>query len=162
MRTCMQSSADYQETNDIHGFMLIIEDPTTIHDLMKFILMTGTPVLALIMIFRLSDHGFVKFITMILIMFTLFALSFIESNREWMIENRNEQTVESYYGINGLETDDIMGVDPGAGTIRSINVSWFDKNGIQHNGKLTLDATGSESIASIILNNGTPLEKEEE
>lgn len=158
----MQSSADYQETNDIHGFMLIIEDPTTIHDLMKFILMTGTPVLALIMIFRLSDHGFVKFITMILIMFTLFALSFIESNREWMIENRNEQTVESYYGINGLETDDIMGVDPGAGTIRSINVSWFDKNGIQHNGKLTLDATGSESIASIILNNGTPLEKEEE
>ena len=95
-------------------------------------------------------------------MFTLFAFSFIESNREWTIENRNEQAVESYYGINGLETDDIMGVDPGAGTIRSINVSWFDKNGIQHNGKLTLDATGSESIASIALNNGTPLDKKEE
>lgn len=162
MRTCMQSSADYQETNDIHGLMLIIEDPTTMHDLMKFILMTGIPVLMLIMIFRLSDHGFVKFITMMLIMFTLFAFSFIESNREWTIENRNEQAVESYYGINGLETDDIMGVDPGAGTIRSINVSWFDMNGIQHNGKLTLDATGSESIASIALNNGTPLDKKEE
>lgn len=162
MRTCMQSSADYQETSDIHGLMLIIEDPTTMHDLMKFILMTGIPVLMLIMIFRLSDHGFVKFITMMLIMFTLFAFSFIESNREWTIENRNEQAVESYYGINGLETDDIMGVDPGAGTIRSINVSWFDMNGIQHNGKLTLDATGSESIASIALNNGTPLDKKEE
>lgn len=158
----MQSSADYQETSDIHGLMLIIEDPTTMHDLMKFILMTGIPVLMLIMIFRLSDHGFVKFITMMLIMFTLFAFSFIESNREWTIENRNEQAVESYYGINGLETDDIMGVDPGAGTIRSINVSWFDMNGIQHNGKLTLDATGSESIASIALNNGTPLDKKEE
>lgn len=162
MRTCMQSSADYQETSDIHGLMLIIEDPTTMHDLMRFILMTGIPVLILIMIFILSDHGFVKFITMMLIMFTLFAFSFIESNREWTIENRNEQAVESYYGINGLETDDIMGVDPGAGTIRSINVSWFDKNGIQHNGKLTLDATGSESIASIALNNGTPLDKKEE
>ena len=95
-------------------------------------------------------------------MFILFAFSFIESNREWTIENRNEQAVESYYGINGLEADDIMGVDPGAGTIRSINVSWFDKNGIQHNGKLTLDATGSESIARITLNNGTPLDKKEE
>lgn len=119
----MQSSADYQETSDIHGLMLIIEDPTTMHDLTKFILMTGIPVLILIMIFRLSNHGFVKFIAMMLIMFTLFAFSFIESNREWTIENRNEQAVESYYGINGLETDDIMGVDPGAGTIRSINVS---------------------------------------
>ena len=119
----MQSSADYQETSDIHGLMLIIEDPTTMHDLMKFILMTGIPVLMLIMIFRLSDHGFVKFITMMLIMFTLFAFSFIESNREWTIENRNEQAVESYYGINGLETDDIMGVDPGAGTIRSAGMN---------------------------------------
>lgn len=162
MRTCMQSSPDYQETSDIHGLMLTIEDPTTMHDLMKFILMTGIPALILIMIFRLSNHGFVKFITMILIMFILFAFSFIESNREWTIENRNEQAVESYYGINGLEADDIMGVDPGAGTIRSINVSWFDKNGIQHNGKLTLDATGSESIARITLNNGTPLDKKEE
>lgn len=162
MRTCMQSSADYQENSDIHGLMLTIEDPTTIHDLMKFILMTGITVLILIMIFMLSNHGFVKFITMVLIMFTLFAFSFIESNRERMIENRNVNAVESYYGINKLETDDIMGVDPGAGTIRSINVSWFDKNGIQHNGKLTLDATGSENIASITLNNGTPLDKKEE
>ena len=129
---------------------------------MKFILMTGIPALILIMIYRLSNHGFVKFIAIILIMFILFAFSFIESNREWTIENRNEQAVESYYGINGLEADDIMGVDPGAGTIRSINVSWFDKNGIQHNGKLTLDATGSESIARITLNNGTPLDKKEE
>lgn len=161
MRTCMQSSADYQESSDIHGLMLTIEDPTTIHDLMKFILMTGITVLILIMIFMLSNHGFVKFITMVLIMFTLFAFSFIESNRERMIENRNVNAVESYYGINKLETDDIMGVDPGAGTIRSINVSWFDKNGIQHNGKLTLDATGSENIASITLNNGTPLDKKE-
>lgn len=158
----MQSSADYQESSDIHGLMLTIEDPTTIHDLMKFILMTGITVLILIMIFMLSNHGFVKFITMVLIMFTLFAFSFIESNRERMIENRNVNAVESYYGINKLETDDIMGVDPGAGTIRSINVSWFDKNGIQHNGKLTLDATGSENIASITLNNGTPLDKKEE
>lgn len=158
----MQSSADYQEPSDIHGFMLIIEDPTTMHDLMKFILMTGIPVLALIMIFRLSNHGFVKFITIMLIMFTLFVFSFIESNREWTIENRNEKAVESYYGINELETDDIMGVDPGAGTIRSINVSWFDRNGIQHNGRLTLDATGSECIASITLNNGTPLDRKEE
>lgn len=158
----MQSSADYQETSDIHGLMLIIEDPTTIHDLMKFVMMTGIPVIILIMIFRLSNHGFVKFITMMLIMFTLFVFSFIESNREWTIENRNEKAVESYYGINELETDDIMGVDPGAGTIRSINVSWFDRNGIRHNGRLTLDATGSECIASITLNNGTPLDRKEE
>lgn len=158
----MQSSADYQETSDIHGLMLIIEDPTTMHDLMKFVMMTGIPVIILIMIFRLSNHGFVKFITMMLIMFTLFAFSFIESHREWTIENRNEQAVESYYGINELKADDIMGVDPGAGTIRSINVSWFDRNGIRHNGRLTLDATGSECIASITLNNGTPLDRKEE
>lgn len=127
-----------------------LNDPTTYKSLLDFIAMLAMPACSFAMLFIFSSRRTIKMMSVILIIASITACSFIESARETRILNDNIASIEDKYGITNLSTSDRMGIDPGEGTVRTVPINYVDNAGISREGLMVIDATDKDHITAAI------------
>lgn len=67
-----------------------------------------------------------------------------------MIKSSNVNKIENIYNIHGLKTEDRMGIDPGAGTIKEISITYSDSDNVIRTGTITMNALDNDYITAYI------------
>lgn len=127
-----------------------IQDPTTFKDLMSFMITLMIPLGFSIIMLIFSHKPFMKMIAIGIMLISVLIVSFIESNREYMITNNNVNIIEQAYNIHGLKTTDRMGIDPGAGTIKELDITYADDDNVIRTGTITMNALNDDYITAYI------------
>lgn len=136
-----------------------INDPTTYDDLIRFCVVIMSAFIVCTFLFIIFKSKILKLISILTAFAILIGVSFEESNREFNISESNQIKIEQAYNITDLQTNDRLGFDPGYGTTRIIQVSWYSNDtDTKYDGLLIMNyPKNDKATASLEYNNGEPV-----
>lgn len=135
---------------------VVIEDPTDWPGAIVTLAMLAMVASVGYLVLRMTRRAVVFVLDVIVSVSMIMSMTVAESAREAAVVDSNVRAVEAAYKIRRLsQADDGRPgggewLDPSAGTVTSLRVTWTDDDGGSENGTLVMDATGDEPTARLL------------